>query len=47
MRNIDVVASVIFDKSAELALAFFFLSISEEYDKIKQDKICDNCCEQK
>ncbi|MDR2644439.1 MAG: hypothetical protein LBB44_00400 [Endomicrobium sp.] len=33
-KNIDA-ASAIFDKSAELALPFSFLSLPEEYDKIK------------
>jgi hypothetical protein len=33
-KNIDA-ASAIFDKSAELALSFSFLSFPEEYDKIK------------
>ncbi|MDR2351201.1 MAG: hypothetical protein LBD56_00760 [Endomicrobium sp.] len=32
-KNIDV-ASAIFDKSAELAFSFSFLSIPDEYDKI-------------
>jgi hypothetical protein len=33
-KNIDA-ANAIFDKSAELALPFSFLSLPEEYDKIK------------